>query len=170
MNGASCAALRLPLVLLCALAQGVLERVLCVSIAPVEAVLDGVSADLERRGLPQDALDDARLNLAQAELARRALVRRVPAVIAVLGLVSGVVLAVAAAARPRSAVDARQISQASLRPRWRASCSPVIDPVARAGLPPSRASRAAVTCFATLLQQTRAGALSTHVGAEQGAA
>ncbi|WP_244238572.1 sensor histidine kinase [Corallococcus terminator] len=87
----------IPLMLLGALAQGVLERVLSVSIAPVEGVLDGVSADLERRGLPQGALDDARLNLAQAELARRALVRRVPVFIAALGLVSGLVLAVAAA-------------------------------------------------------------------------
>ncbi|ATB42201.1 hypothetical protein CYFUS_007678 [Cystobacter fuscus] len=41
---------------------------------------------------------------------------------------------------------------------------------ARAGLPASRAARADATCFATLLQQTRAGALSTHVGAEQRAA
>jgi nitrogen fixation/metabolism regulation signal transduction histidine kinase len=85
-----------PLVLLGALAQGALERVLSVSVAPVEAVLDGVSSDLERRGLPNAALDEARLNLAQAELARRALVRRVPAFIAVLVLVSGAVLAVAA--------------------------------------------------------------------------
>ncbi|RYZ42069.1 MAG: HAMP domain-containing protein [Myxococcaceae bacterium] len=87
----------IPLVLLGALAQGVLERVLSLSIAPVEGVLDDVSADLERRGLAQGALDDARLNLAQAELARRALVRRVPALILSLGLVSGLVLAVAAA-------------------------------------------------------------------------
>ena len=85
-----------PLVLLGVLAQGALERVLSVSVAPVEAVLDGVSSDLERRGLPTDALDEARLNLAQAELARRALVRRVPGFIAGLVLVSGGVLAVAA--------------------------------------------------------------------------
>ncbi|NPC86400.1 HAMP domain-containing protein, partial [Pyxidicoccus fallax] len=85
-----------PLVLLGLLAQGALERVLSVSIAPVEGVLDGVSADLERRGVPQDALNEARLNLAQAELARRALVRRVPAFITALVLVSGVVLAVSA--------------------------------------------------------------------------
>jgi two-component system nitrogen regulation sensor histidine kinase NtrY len=85
-----------PLVLLGMLAQGALERVLSVSIAPVEGVLDGVSADLERRGLPQDALNEARLNLAQAELARRALVRRVPTFIAALVLVSGAVLALAA--------------------------------------------------------------------------
>ncbi len=85
-----------PLVLLGLLAQGALERVLSVSVAPVEGVLDGVSADLERRGVPQDALNEARLNLAQAELARRALVRRVPAFIAALVLVSGAVLALSA--------------------------------------------------------------------------
>ncbi|WP_426749210.1 sensor histidine kinase [Myxococcus sp. Y35] len=85
-----------PLVLLGALAQGALERVLSVSIAPVEDVLDEVSAELARRELPQDSLNEARLNLAQAELARRALVRRVPAFITGLVLVSGAALTVAA--------------------------------------------------------------------------
>ncbi|MCP3162857.1 sensor histidine kinase [Myxococcus qinghaiensis] len=85
-----------PLVLLGIVAQGALERVLSVSVAPVEAVLDDVSLDLERRGLPRGSLDEARLHLAQAELTRRALVRRVPAFITVLVLVSGCVLAVAA--------------------------------------------------------------------------
>jgi len=85
-----------PLVLLGALAQGALERVLSVSIAPVEGVLDDVSAELARRELPQDSLNEARLNLAQAELARRALVRRVPAFITGLVLVSGAALTVAA--------------------------------------------------------------------------
>jgi nitrogen fixation/metabolism regulation signal transduction histidine kinase len=86
----------LPLVLLGVLAQGALERVLSISIAPVEGVLDEVSSELERRGLPQDSLNEARLNLAQAELARRALVRRVPAFITALLLVSSGVLTVAA--------------------------------------------------------------------------
>ncbi|NBD12472.1 sensor histidine kinase [Corallococcus silvisoli] len=86
----------IPLALLGALAQGVLERVLSVSIAPVEGVLDGVSEELIRRGLPPDTLDEARLNLAQAELARRALVRRVPVFIAGVGIVAAVVLAVSA--------------------------------------------------------------------------
>ncbi|MFP2928543.1 sensor histidine kinase [Pyxidicoccus sp. 3LG] len=85
-----------PLVLMGVLAQESLERVLSVSVAPVEGVLDQVSADLERRGLPQDALNEARLNLAQAELARRALVRRVPAFITGLVVISGVVLGAAA--------------------------------------------------------------------------
>ncbi|WP_242592241.1 sensor histidine kinase [Corallococcus exiguus] len=86
----------IPLALLGALAQGVLERVLSISIAPVEAVLDNVSDELSRRGLPPDALDEARLNLAQAELARRALVRRVPVFIAGVGVIAAVVLAVSA--------------------------------------------------------------------------
>ncbi|MBZ4397580.1 PAS domain-containing sensor histidine kinase [Myxococcus sp. AS-1-15] len=85
-----------PLVLLGVVAQGVLERVLSVSVAPVEAVLDEVSVNLERQGLSRDALDEARLNLAQAELTRRALARRVPAFITVLVFVSGCVLALAA--------------------------------------------------------------------------
>ncbi|MCP3058386.1 ATP-binding protein [Myxococcus sp. K38C18041901] len=85
-----------PLVLLGVVAQGVLERVLSVSVAPVEAVLDGVSSSLERQGLSRDALDEARLNLAQAELTRRALARRVPAFITGLVFVSGCVLALAA--------------------------------------------------------------------------
>ncbi len=85
-----------PLVLLGALAQGALERVLSVSVAPVEGVLDEVSAELARRELPGDALNEARLNLAQAELARAALVRRVPAFITGLVLLSGAALTVAA--------------------------------------------------------------------------
>lgn len=85
-----------PLVLLAVLAQDALERVLSVSIAPVERVLEDVSSELERRGVPPDTLNEARLNLAQAELARQALVRRVPAFIAVLVLVAAAVLAGAA--------------------------------------------------------------------------
>ncbi|MCP3104627.1 ATP-binding protein [Myxococcus sp. K15C18031901] len=92
----------LPLLLLGALAQDALERVLSVSVSPVEAVLDAVSTDLERRGLPRDTLDEARLNLAQAELARRALVRRVPAFITVLVLVAAAVLVLAAVLLGRS--------------------------------------------------------------------
>ncbi|MBJ6761183.1 HAMP domain-containing protein [Myxococcaceae bacterium JPH2] len=85
-----------PLVLLGLLAQGALERVLSVSIAPVERVLEDVASEMDARGLPQDALREARLNLAQAELARRALARRVPAFIAGLVLVAAVLLAGAA--------------------------------------------------------------------------
>jgi two-component system nitrogen regulation sensor histidine kinase NtrY len=85
-----------PLVLMGLLAQSALERLLSVSVAPVERVLDDVSADLERRGISQAPLDEARLNLAQAELARRALVQRVPLFIAALVLLSAGVLAVAA--------------------------------------------------------------------------
>jgi two-component system nitrogen regulation sensor histidine kinase NtrY len=85
-----------PLVLMGLLAQSALERLLSVSIAPVERVLDDVSADLERRGISQAPLDEARLNLAQAELARRALVRRLPMFIAALVLGSAFVLALAA--------------------------------------------------------------------------
>lgn len=85
-----------PLVLLGALAQSALERLLSVSVAPVERVLDEVSAELERRGLPQAPLDEARLNLAQAELARGALVRRVPLFIAALVGVAAGVLALSA--------------------------------------------------------------------------
>ncbi len=84
-----------PLVLLGVLAQAALERVLSVSIAPVEGVLEEVASELTRRELPQDSLNEARLNLAQAELARRALVRRVPAFITALVLVSGAALTVA---------------------------------------------------------------------------
>lgn len=80
-----------PLVLLGALAQSALQRLLSVSVAPVARVLDDVSAELERRGLPLAPLDEARLNLAQAELARVALVRRVPVFITLLvGLAAGV--------------------------------------------------------------------------------
>ncbi|QSQ10786.1 sensor histidine kinase [Myxococcus landrumensis] len=86
----------LPLVLLGVVVHGALERMLSVSVAPVEAVLDEVSSDLERRGLSRDSLDEVRLHLAQAELTRRALVRRVPMFITVLVFVSGGVLAVAA--------------------------------------------------------------------------
>lgn len=85
-----------PLVLLGVLAQSALERLLSVSVAPVERVLEDVSADLERQGLAPASLDEARLNLAQAELARRALVRRVPLFIALLVLLSATVLAGAA--------------------------------------------------------------------------
>lgn len=85
-----------PLVLLGALAQSALQRLLSVSVAPVEQVLDEVSAELERRGLPQVPLDEARLNLAQAELARAALVRRVPLFIAALVGVAAAVLALSA--------------------------------------------------------------------------
>ena len=85
-----------PLVLMGLLAQSALERLLSVSVAPVERVLDDVSADLERRGISQAPLDEARLNLAQAELARRALVQRVPLFITALVLLSAGVLAVAA--------------------------------------------------------------------------
>ncbi|HEX8702927.1 MAG TPA: ATP-binding protein [Myxococcaceae bacterium] len=85
-----------PLVLMGLLAQSALERLLSVSVAPVERVLDEVSADLERRGISQAPLDEARLNLAQAELARRALVQRVPLFITALVLLSAAVLAVAA--------------------------------------------------------------------------
>jgi len=92
----------LPLLLLGALAQDALERVLSVSVSPVEAVLDTVSTDLAQRGLPRDSLDEARLNLAQAELARRALARRVPAFVAILVLVSAGVLVLAAVLLGRS--------------------------------------------------------------------
>lgn len=85
-----------PLVLMGLLAQSALERLLSVSIAPVERVLEDVSADLERQGLSQASLDEARLNLAQAELARRALVRRVPMFITALVLGATAVLALAA--------------------------------------------------------------------------
>ncbi|MFL5349236.1 MAG: ATP-binding protein [Hyalangium sp.] len=85
-----------PLVLMGTLAQSALERLLSVSVAPVERVLDNVSGELERRGISQAPLDEARLNLAQAELARGALVRRVPLFIAALVLVSAAVLALAA--------------------------------------------------------------------------
>ncbi len=86
----------IPLVLMGLLAQSALERILSVSVAPVERVLDDVSGELERRGISQAPLDEARLNLAQAELARGALVRRVPMFIAALVLVSAAVLALAA--------------------------------------------------------------------------
>ncbi|XXF79274.1 ATP-binding protein [Myxococcaceae bacterium GXIMD 01537] len=85
-----------PLLLLGVLAHHALERLLSVSVAPVEAVLDEVSAQLERQGLPRAPLDEARLNLAQAELARAALVRRVPVFIAVLVCVAAAVLTAAA--------------------------------------------------------------------------
>ncbi|MFP2896864.1 sensor histidine kinase [Corallococcus sp. 4LFB] len=55
-----------------------------------------MSDELTRRGLPPDALDEARLNLAQAELARRALVRRVPVFIVGVGAIAAIVLAVSA--------------------------------------------------------------------------
>ncbi len=85
-----------PLVLMGLLAQRALERLLSVSVAPVEHVLDDVSSELERRGISQAPLDEARLNLAQAELARGALVLRVPLFITALVLISAAVLALAA--------------------------------------------------------------------------
>jgi nitrogen fixation/metabolism regulation signal transduction histidine kinase len=85
-----------PLVLLGVLARQALQELLSVSLAPVEQVLDDVSAGLAREGHSQAALDEARLNLAQAELARRALARRTPRLIAALLLVSAAVLTAAA--------------------------------------------------------------------------
>lgn len=56
-----------------------LGRFLSVSLAPLEDALDRASSELDRRGAPRDAsLDQARLFLAQAELARQALARRGP--------------------------------------------------------------------------------------------
>jgi two-component system nitrogen regulation sensor histidine kinase NtrY len=85
-----------PLVLMGLLTQSALERLLSVSVAPVERVLDDVAAELERHGSSQAPLDEARLNLAQAELARQALVRRVPVFITGLVLAAATVLALAA--------------------------------------------------------------------------
>ena len=85
-----------PLVLLGFIARQALEELLSVSLAPVEQVLEEVSAGLAREGHSQATLDEARLNLAQAELARRALARRTPWLIAVLLLVSAAVLTAAA--------------------------------------------------------------------------
>ncbi|WNG44555.1 HAMP domain-containing histidine kinase [Archangium minus] len=85
-----------PLVLLGVLARRALEDLLSVSLAPVEQVLEDISAGLEREGRSQAALDEARLNLAQAELARRALARRTPMLIGALLLVSAVGLTASA--------------------------------------------------------------------------
>jgi nitrogen fixation/metabolism regulation signal transduction histidine kinase len=85
-----------PLVLLGFIARQALQELLSVSLAPVEQVLDDVSAELAREGRSPAALDEARLNLAQAELVRRALVRRTPLLIAALLLVSAAVLTAAA--------------------------------------------------------------------------
>jgi two-component system, NtrC family, nitrogen regulation sensor histidine kinase NtrY len=85
-----------PLVLMGLLSQSALERLLSVSVAPVERVLDDVAAELERHAISQAPLDEARLNLAQAELARQALVRRVPVFISALVLLAATVLALAA--------------------------------------------------------------------------
>jgi nitrogen fixation/metabolism regulation signal transduction histidine kinase len=85
-----------PLVLLGFLARQALQELLSVSLAPVEQVLDDVSAELAREGRSQIALDEARLNLAQAELARRSLARRTPRLIVALLLVSAGILTAAA--------------------------------------------------------------------------
>jgi nitrogen fixation/metabolism regulation signal transduction histidine kinase len=85
-----------PLVLLGVLARQALEELLSVSLAPVEQVLEDVSAGLAREGRSRAALDEARLNLAQAELTRRALARHLPPLIAALLLASAAVLTAAA--------------------------------------------------------------------------
>jgi two-component system, NtrC family, nitrogen regulation sensor histidine kinase NtrY len=56
-----------PLLLLGLLAREALQELLSVSLAPVEQVLDDVSTELVQEGRSPVALDEARLNLAQAE-------------------------------------------------------------------------------------------------------
>src|SRR5687767_661610 len=81
-----------PLVLLGVLARQALQELLSVSLVPVEQVLDDLSTELAREGRAPAALDEARLNLAQAELARRALSRRTPMMLGALLLASTAVL------------------------------------------------------------------------------
>src|SRR5689334_1204025 len=52
-----------PLLLLGAFTWRALEELLSFSMAPVEQVLDEVSAELERQGLSRAVLDETRLNL-----------------------------------------------------------------------------------------------------------
>jgi nitrogen fixation/metabolism regulation signal transduction histidine kinase len=76
-------------------------RLLSVSLAPLESTLDKVDAELERSGsapAAREELRQARLNLVQAELARRSLQRLLPrALIGLLALSLGVVGAAAVA-------------------------------------------------------------------------
>lgn len=100
----------LPLVLLSLLAHAAVEQLLSISAAPLEQVLEEVAARLEVQGEPPASLQEARLNLAQAELARRALARRLPwvmgglVVFAAAGLASAAVLLGRALVRPVSAL------------------------------------------------------------------
>jgi two-component system, NtrC family, nitrogen regulation sensor histidine kinase NtrY len=85
-----------PLGLLGYVSWQALQELLSISLAPVERVLDDVSAGLAGEGRAHAGLDEARLHLAQAELARRALVRRTPRLIATLLLASAAALTAAA--------------------------------------------------------------------------
>ncbi|ATB39486.1 two-component sensor histidine kinase [Cystobacter fuscus] len=85
-----------PLVALGVLMWQGLEVLLSISLAPVEQVLEAFSTGATPAEQSQAALDEARLNLAQAELARRSLVRWTPRLFGVLLLVSAAALTGAA--------------------------------------------------------------------------
>ena len=72
-----------PLLVLGWVGQQALAELLSLSAAPVERVLERVSAERAQAGQPTQELREAQLHLAQAELARRALVQRLR------GLLSG---------------------------------------------------------------------------------
>lgn len=84
-----------PLVLLGLFTWQAFQQLLSVSFAPVEQVLDDTSAELARQGISPAALDEARLGLAQAELARQALLRRTPLLLGLLLLGAAAALTLA---------------------------------------------------------------------------
>jgi nitrogen fixation/metabolism regulation signal transduction histidine kinase len=86
----------LPLLLLGGLVHGAAQQLLSLSAAPLEEVLDAVALRLEAHGEPSAPLTEARLHLAQAELARRALVRRLPWAVGTLVLLAAAGLALSA--------------------------------------------------------------------------
>ncbi|MBF5045174.1 HAMP domain-containing protein [Aggregicoccus sp. 17bor-14] len=85
-----------PLLVLGWVGQQALSDLLSISVAPVEGVLERVSADLAREGRSTQEIREARLHLAQAELARRALVARVPLWAGAVVLTAALALATAA--------------------------------------------------------------------------
>ena len=85
-----------PLLVLGWVGQQALTQLLSISVAPVQEVLAQVSSEVAQQGRSTADLREARLHLAQAELARRALVQRLP--FWVTGVVLAAVLALSAAA------------------------------------------------------------------------
>ena len=109
-----------PLAVLGWVGQQALADLLSVSVAPVEAVLERVSAQAAREGRPTAEVREAQLHLAQAELARRALAARVPWWVAGVVLAAALALArggAAAGPRPHPAGGAARRGHGGLRAR-----------------------------------------------------
>jgi signal transduction histidine kinase len=102
-----------------ALGQAALERLLSLSPEPLVSLLARADAALAERGGDaglRDELRQAQLDLSQAELARRSLLRRGPLVFATLALVSALLLALAARRLGRRlATPIERLAQGMLR-------------------------------------------------------